>query len=223
MALVDRSLLLPCLAAASLLAAVPAAAGEGGVRFRVVAMGDSLTDTKVGGGKFLSYLASRCPESRFESVGKGGQMVNQMRKRFGRDALSRPATHVLVMGGVNDLYSDETAGRTPAKIKADLSSMYDASRAAGRKVIALTIAPWGGFKHHSERRAKAHREVNAWVLGQREEGKVWAAVDTVPLLSCGDPDRLCEGLGMRDGLHWTAAGHEKVGQGLFEQVFSGCR
>src|SRR5689334_11700715 len=44
----------------------------------VAAMGDSLTDPKSNGGLYLKYLAARCPESRFDSYGKGGEMVNQM-------------------------------------------------------------------------------------------------------------------------------------------------
>ena len=47
-------------------------------------------------------------------------MVNQMRRRFDDDVFGpgKPAyTHVIVFGGVNDLYSDLTAGRTPALIE----------------------------------------------------------------------------------------------------------
>ena len=56
---------------------------------------------------------------------KGGAMVNQMRRSlatgpFASDAA--PFTHALVFGGVNDLYSDETAGRSVPKIEADLAA-----------------------------------------------------------------------------------------------------
>jgi lysophospholipase L1-like esterase len=215
------------LASALLLLALPVVAQAqdqpAGAVFRVVAMGDSLTDTRVGGGKFLSYLAKKCPQSRFESKGKGGQMVNQMRKRFARDVLGKGYTHVLIMGGVNDLYSDKTAGRTVAKIQSDLAAMYAAARAQGMKVIALTVAPWGGFSHHTPARAVTTRQLNSWIMSQQTEGAVDAAVDTGPVLSCGDPERLCEGLGRKDGLHWAPAGHEKLGEALFARVFSGCR
>jgi len=211
------------LLAAALLLAPPVLAKETRTRYRLVAMGDSLTDTRVGGGKFLAYLAKQCPQSRFESKGKGGQMVNQMRRRFARDVLGKDHSHVLVFGGVNDLYSDETAGRTVAKIIGDLSAMYKAARAGGLRVIALTVAPWGGFKHFTPRRAEATRQLNAWILQQKAEGKVDAVLATGPVLSCGDDDRLCAGLGSKDGLHLTDAGHEKLGEALHRQVFSDCR
>src|SRR5690606_6468882 len=40
--------------------------------YRVAAMGDSLTDPRSHGGKYLEYLRKRCPESRFDSYGIGG-------------------------------------------------------------------------------------------------------------------------------------------------------
>ena len=112
-------------------------------------MGDSLTDPRSNGGLYLRYLKERCPRSTFDSYGKGGEMVNQMRRRFATDVLASvpsdgvaPYTHVLVFGGVNDLYSDLTAHRTLDKIEGDLSSMYAAAKGRGLAVIALTVTPW---------------------------------------------------------------------------------
>lgn len=209
-------------ASAVLALARPAVALDPAPRWRVELMGDSLSDPRAAGGGFLRRPAERCSDSTFASQGKGGQMVNQMRRRFARDVLARKPTHVVILGGVNDLYSDQTAGRTVAKITADLGAMYAAARADGAKVIALTVAPWGGFKHFSERRAATTRELNAWITAQLAAGKVDHVLDTGPLLSCGNPDRLCDGLGMKDGLHWTKAGHEKVGEALAAGFFAGC-
>lgn len=55
------------------------------VPYVVHAMGDSLTDARSGGGKFLDILRQRCPQSRFDNYGKGGEMVSQMRRRFADD------------------------------------------------------------------------------------------------------------------------------------------
>src|ERR1019366_5187418 len=108
----------------------------------VAAIGDSLSDPRVGGGKYLDVLRKRCPQSRFDSYGKGGEMVNQMRHRFDDDIFGpgKPAyTHVIVFGGVNDLYSDLTAGRTPALIERDLTAMYESAHKHGAKVVAVTV------------------------------------------------------------------------------------
>src|SRR5687768_13146034 len=81
--------------------------------YTVAAIGDSLTDPRSGGGKYLDHLRSRCPKSRFDAYGKGGDMVNQMRSRFAKDVFGEgappdaapkpPYSHVIVFGGVNDL------------------------------------------------------------------------------------------------------------------------
>jgi len=193
----------------------------------VAAMGDSLTDARVGGGKFLDLLRQRCPQSRFDNYGKGGEMVNQMRHRF--DELFSPGkpayTHVIVFGGVNDLYSDLTAGRTPALIERDLTAMYEAAHRHGAKVVAVTVTPWGGFtRYFNAPRLAATLEVNRWILGQRDTGGVDAAVDAYPLLSCGEPTVLCPKLAapLKDGLHFGPEGHAKLGEQLFAQVFSSC-
>src|SRR5437899_2691707 len=64
--------------------AASAGAPPAGVRrkYAVAALGDSLTDPHSHGGKYLDVLRARCPESFFESWGKGGDMVNMMRRRF---------------------------------------------------------------------------------------------------------------------------------------------
>jgi hypothetical protein len=71
-----------------------------------------------------------------------------MRRRFEAEGLPKlPGgfTELVVFGGVNDLYSDETAGRSVAKIQKDLSAIYAAGKRNGLRVIAFTVAPWGGF------------------------------------------------------------------------------
>ena len=194
----------------------------------VAAMGDSLTDARSHGGKFLDLLRERCPKSRFDNYGKGGQMVNQMRRRFAVDlfAPSKPAyTHVIVFGGVNDLYSDLTAGRTPALIEQDLQFMYEEARRHGARVVALTVAPWGGFtRHFNASRSATTSEVNRWILAQHDAGAIDAAVDTTPLLSCGNPMMLCPRFAAPygDGLHFGDEGHKRLGEALFAQVFSDC-
>jgi lysophospholipase L1-like esterase len=194
----------------------------------VAAMGDSLTDARSNGGKYLDVLRRRCPKSRFDNYGKGGEMVNQMRHRFVEDlfAPGKPKyTHVIVFGGVNDLYSDQTAGRTPAGIERDMTFMYETAHRHGAKVVAITVTPWGGFTRYANAsRLAATLEVNRWILAQRDAGAIDAAVDAYPLLSCGDPNVLCAKFTapFHDGLHFGPAGHDILGEQLFTQVFADC-
>jgi lysophospholipase L1-like esterase len=208
-------------------AAAPAPVAQG-TPVVVAAMGDSLSDPRVGGGKYLDRLRARCPRSRFDAYGKGGEMVNQMRRRFEREVFApgSPAyTHVIVFGGVNDLYSDRTAGRTPALVEKDLTAMYEVARRHGAKVVAITVTPWGGFtRYFNASRLAATLEVNRWILAQPGEGAIDAAVDAYPLLSCGVPTTLCPRFAapFRDGLHFGPEGHQKLGDAVYAQAFAGC-
>ena len=220
----------PTTSAAPTAEAAPAAPAKKH-KYLVAAMGDSLTDAKSNGGGYLTYLKGKCPQSRFDNYGKGGQMVNQMRKRFAADVLGEGVpdkpkyTHVIVFGGVNDLYSDLTAGRTPEKIEGDLLRMYKAAKGKNMKVVALTVAPWGGFtKYWSESRKKATALVNKWIAAQVPAKNADHVVDAFALLSCGDADKLCPKYAepYKDGLHFGKGGHEVLGKALHEKVFADC-
>jgi len=201
-------------------------------RYVVAAMGDSLTDAKSHGGKYLDVLRQHCPKSLFDNYGVGGQMVNQMRRRFAHDILGehpdpdhpKPKyTHVIVLGGINDICSDETAKRTNRKIKTDLEAMYRAAKAKGIKVIAITMPPWGGFKRYfNPRRDLSTREVNEWIRSKAKDGTVDAVFDVYPLMSCGTPEELCERYSWPDHVHWNADGHKVAGEALYQALFTDC-
>jgi len=212
--------------------ALVADGGPGKRRYLVAVVGDSLTDARSQGGKYLDLLRERCPQSRFDNYGVGGEMVNQMRKRFARDVLGDPRvpedpkpqyTHVVVLGGINDICSDESAHRSNRKIERDLGAMYHAARERGMLVVALTMPPWGGFKrYYNERRDASTREVNDWIRRQAREGAVDSVLDVYPLLSCGQPSVLCSSYAWPDQVHWNAEGHRIVGEALYRAVFADC-
>jgi lysophospholipase L1-like esterase len=209
------------------------AAAPVGTRYVVAAIGDSLTDPRSHGGGYLRDLEEWCPESRFDSYGIGGQMVNQMRRRFVRDVFGDPAdpskpryTHVIVFGGVNDLYSDVTACRTVSGIEGDLRAMYREAHDRGAKVIAMTVTPWGGFRrYYNAARGAATAALNEWILAEQAAKVVDYSVDAYPLLSCGNPEELCERYAtpFKDGLHFGPEGHERIAEALHAQVFPDCR
>jgi hypothetical protein len=216
------------------LAAPQAARGEGDRRTYVVAaVGDSLTDPRSGGGIYLRELQSRCPASRFDAYGKGGEMVNQMRRRFAHDLFGdaggppKPKyTHVIVFGGVNDLYSDLTAHRTVDRIEGDLSAMYAAAHERHVAVVAVTVAPWGGFRrYYNPSRAATTAQVNQWIFSQRDAGAVDFVVDAHTLLACDDPDALRDRYAapFHDGIHFGPEGHRRLAEALAADVFRDCR
>jgi len=191
-------------------------------RYSVAAIGDSLTDPKSQGGKYLELLQQKCPLSRFDSWGKGGNMVSQMRKRFARDVLGdgKPTySHLIVLGGIADIGSNETAGRTTTKIQDDLTAMYKQAHERGISVIALTIPPWGGFSEYNDERHRMMMVMNEWIRKKPEP--VAHVVDTYPKLVCNERE-LCAAYAWPDKLHWNKKGHERIGNLLFEQIFSDC-
>lgn len=218
----------PTEAAPELPAAIETASPPVSDRLHVLVVGDSLSDPRVGGGAYLKSLLAGCPSARFDNRARGGFMVNQMRRRFEAEvapSLPGPYTHLLVFGGVNDLYSDETAGRSVAKIQADLTALYARGKAAGLRVVAVTVAPWGGFsRYFTARRAGTTRTLNAWIVNQQREGRVDAVVDAHAVLACADPDRLCpqHEPPFKDGLHFGPAGHQALGAALVSQAFPEC-
>lgn len=196
-------------------------------RYRVLALGDSITDQGVGGGGYLRELGRACPLSQFEHFGRGGDMTNQMRRRFEQKLGQGTANYdtLIVYGGVNDLYSDLTAGRTNDRIEEDLLAIYRSAQERGLYVVAITVSPWGGFtRYFNERRSRSTRLLNSWILGTASAGHTDVVVDSYPLLSCGDPERLCPAYEApsHDGLHPGAEGHALLAQALLERAFSDC-
>jgi lysophospholipase L1-like esterase len=204
-----------------------------GRRYVVAAVGDSLTDLRAGGGKYLKALANRCPESRFDAFGVGGQRTDHMRWRLTEDLFGRSTpwhkrpqyTHVIILGGVNDLAAATPRDARIERIKGNLAQMYRTARVRGVSVIALTVPPWGRLRGVTDKRAEATEVLNGWIREQGEAGAVDHSVDIHPLLSCGDARVLCpkNRRFANDNIHWGVAGHEIVAEALHREVFSDCR
>jgi lysophospholipase L1-like esterase len=195
---------------------------------RVLVIGDSLSDSRAGGGGYLRALLLGCPAVFIDNRARGGWMVNQMRRRMEKeltpDALAR-FTDLILFGGVNDVYSDQTAGRTFEKITSDLAAMYERAKAANLRVIAVTLSPWGGFtSFYNASRARTTHRINDWIAEQRTTGLVDVVIDANRLLACGDPERLCPAYAhpIKDGLHFGAKGHARLGEALIERAFPEC-
>jgi lysophospholipase L1-like esterase len=198
-------------------------------RYVVAALGDSITDAKSGGGGYLKELARACPKSVFHNFGKGGDMTNQMRRRWHQEiqpqAKALGLTTLLVYGGVNDLYSDLSANRKNPRIEGDLSEIYASAQKMGLEVIAVTVSPWGGFsKYFNSRRGENTLLLNSWIMGQVASGLVDKAVDSYSVLSCGERSALCPDYQSRfqDGLHPGKKGHELLGKKLLAEAFFDC-
>ena len=104
--------------------------------------------------------------------------------------------------------------------------MYRMAHDHGIRVIAVTISPWGGFRrYYNARRGCYTLQVNAWIRSRINTGEVDTVVDSYPLLSCGNPERLCNAYvkPFNDGLHFNTTAHAKLGQALYEAAFRDCK
>jgi lysophospholipase L1-like esterase len=219
----------PVVAAVAPLSSTSASPAPSGTLIsRVLVLGDSLSDERVGGGGFLKLLREHCGSASFDNRAKGGFMVNQMRKQLEKDVLpeGNHYSHAIVFGGVNDLYSDQTANRTLARIEGDLTRIYEQLRERGVVVVAITVTPWGGFKRwFTPERGKNTLSLNAWLLEGASAGRVSTTVDAYPLLSCGEAEKLCPELAAphQDGLHFGKLGHKKLAEALLSGPFQSCQ
>ncbi|MGC4069993.1 MAG: GDSL-type esterase/lipase family protein [Polyangiaceae bacterium] len=126
-----------------------------------------------------------------------------------------------MFGGVNDLYSDQTAHRSNERIERDLEIMYGAARAHGARVVALTVSPWGGFRRwYTPQRGENTRDLNAWIRAAQARGVIDVVVDAYSLLSCGSTERLCDRFArpFRDGLHFGPDGHAVLSAALVDAL-----
>lgn len=152
-------------------------------------------------------------------------MVNQMLAQLRRHLLETDVhySHWVVFGGVNDLYSDQTAHRTLAKIERDLGAIYAMGHERESLVVALTVAPWGGFhRWYTEERGVNTTALNQWIVKQRATGGVDFVVESAPSLTCGDSASLCPSLTepFHDGLHFGFEGHQRLGNSLLSVLGS---
>ncbi len=180
----------------------------------------------------MAELQARCPDSRFDAYGVGGQQTSHMRWRFRQDVFgvgttaAKPSyTHVIVFGGINDLAARHITPRALAEIEGNLAKMYGMAAARGLEVIAVALPPWGQSKFGKRPKAKATAVLNEWLSARAQTGQVDALVDVGADLACGSAMNLCPKYRKfpSDHVHWNAAGHRVLARHLFSQVFSDCR
>jgi hypothetical protein len=178
----------------------------------------------VGGGKYMKKLGARCPGSRFDAYGVGGQRVFHMRARWEEELFGkgRPRyTHLVLLGGINDFVAGFVDDSRLASMQADLRAMYEGARARGVRVVALTVPLFSPYSGHEK---KMNERLADFILEQPRTGAVSRAIDIRPMLLCGQPQSLCKPYRHTPGdmIHWSDRGHEVVADALYREVFADC-
>lgn len=188
----------------------------------VIIFGDSLTNQNNGGpptldgagtgdvhGRGYWSWASAMLGQRWALVrnaGVGGNTTTQMLARLQADVLAYPSGWVIVCGGGNDI---GTLGLSAAQVETNLTEIITGLRAAGRRVLLMTIPPSSAFDTLAKR--QAWMAVNAWIRDLPLTYLGLVVADITPAVA--DPATAAAATGMTvDGVHWSIAGAHRVGR-----------
>jgi lysophospholipase L1-like esterase len=150
-----------------------------------------------------------------------GELTSEMAMRFRHDVLEHRPSHVVILGGTNDL--GWNAG--PEDIIKNLIKMYELSRAAGIVPVPVTVPSvrvdvigagpdaeaW--LAQHLARRRTLNR-----LIGEYAASKDLVCADLFTA-TADDSGQLAAAYS-NDGLHLTTAGYRLLATLLYEHVFA---
>ena len=197
----------------------------------IVCFGDSLTagfqsptpdnpqGTETPYGRFLQDLIG--PVVRVSVSGICGELTGEMAMRFRSAVLAHQPTHVVILGGTNDLGWNAA----PADIFRNLLKMYELAVAARIKPVLVTVPSirlgddlrseegrrW--FAEHLERRC----QLNGLIL-RYAASKQLAAFDLFTVTAEPETQQLAARYS-NDGLHLTTDGYRLMAERLYHEVF----
>jgi lysophospholipase L1-like esterase len=199
---------------------------------RIVCFGDSLTagfqsptpEDPLGRetpyGRFLQEWLG--PTIEVQVSGICGELTGEMVMRFRQDVLEHQPTHVVLLGGTNDLGWNAR----PDDIMRNLLKMYELARAATIVPVPVTVPSvrvevrGGGpdaqawLAQHLERR----RVLNG-LIGDYAVSKQLAWVDLFTATADPETQQLAAPYS-NDGLHLTTAGYRLLARLLYDAVFT---
>jgi acyl-CoA thioesterase I len=198
----------------------------------IVCFGDSLTagfqsptaDNPLGAetpyGQFLQELTG--PTVRVSVSGICGELTGEMAMRFRSAVLNHQPTHVVILGGTNDLGWNAL----PPDIMRNLLKMYELAAAAGIQPVPVTVPSirvgddlrsaegrrW--FAEHLDRRC----QLNGLIL-RYAESKRMTAFDLFSATAEPETRQLAAEYS-NDGLHLTTAGYRLIAERLYRDVLT---
>ena len=171
-------------------------------------------------GRFLQELTG--PAVRVSVSGICGELTGEMTKRFRLAVLAHQPTHVVILGGTNDLGWNAL----PEDIMRNLLKMYELAAAAGIEPVPVTVPSirvgddlrseegcrW--FAAHLDRR----HQLNTLIL-RYAESKRLVAFDLFAATAEPETQQLAARYS-NDGVHLTTAGYRLVAERLYREVFA---
>jgi lysophospholipase L1-like esterase len=147
-----------------------------------------------------------------------------MTDRFDRDVLGVPeATHMIVMGGLNDLGGPAVfGGRRPtaAEVTAGLRELARRAAAHGIRPVLGTTTPLLGSVYESFR-AEGNEQIRLALNEALRAQRDWPVADfAASVADPADPGRLAPAYDCGDGIHLSDAGARALAQALDPALFS---
>jgi len=198
----------------------------------VVCFGDSLTagfqspssDNPTGGetpyGAFLQEMIG--PSIHIVISGICGELTGEMVMRFRQDVLQRRPTHVVILGGTNDLgWNAQTQD-----ILRNLVKMYEQARAD--RIVPVPVTVPSIRVERTDDNQDAQRWVDEHLTRRRQLNELivqYADSHQLPRVdlfgATAEPKtRLLAKIYSNDGLHLTTAGYRKFARLVFEELFA---
>lgn len=189
-------------------------------KLTVVCFGDSLTAGYIDGVRYAPYgqfLQERLGERGSVIVrGQNGELTESMVRRFSSDVLVHKPSHVIVLGGTNDLGQ----GLSPEQILGQLRLIYQELEDAKVQGIALNIPSVLPENPHEEwvsQAIKAREEVNE-LIRQECLARDILYLDLFTETSSAPEKTLLEALSS-DGLHFNEEGYKTIAAFIWDHVF----
>jgi len=171
-------------------------------------------------GDFLQEWLGPSVEVRISGI--CGELTGEMMTRFRRDAIQHQPSHLVLLGGTNDLGWNAQ----PADIMRNLVKMYEQARAAQITPVPVTVpsvrvdvvgagpdaAAW--IEQHLERRLVLNELIAEYA---KSKGLVWIDLFAA---TAEDGTRQLSAPYSNDGLHLTTAGYRLLAQLLYDQLFA---
>ncbi|MBT4110633.1 DUF218 domain-containing protein [Candidatus Woesearchaeota archaeon] len=175
---------------------------------KIALLGDSIT---VGWGPQFIQSCGNQPINYAVS----GKWTPWMLTKLKSEILNKGYTHLIVLGGTNDI----SGGKSAPDVIANLEQIYFLARNNNIKVIAGTIPPYN--KQNSVEKNNVVKEINVWIRTQKEIGNIGGVVDFYQLLVSQEPCMNSNYASSCGNVHPNTAGYQAMSNKVFSEVFGG--
>lgn len=171
-------------------------------------------------GRFLQEWLGASVEVRVSGI--CGELTSEMAMRFRRDVMQQQPSHVVLLGGTNDLGWKAQ----PADIMRNLSKMYELARVSGIIPIPVTVpsirVEVTGGGPDAEAWIEEHLAHRVALNGLIREYAISKNVAWIDLFAAtAEPStRQLAAQYSNDGLHLSTAGYRLLAQLLYDQVLA---